>query len=74
MMSLFLFASSFENDQSKRAVVASVASAGSLGPETVAASPVPATSTVPAWVPPRSAVFADQLTFVGNPLADADAM
>ena len=74
MMSLFLSASSLENDHSKRAVPASVALAGSLGPETVAASPVPETRTDPAWAAARSVVFADHSTLAGNPLADADAM
>ena len=74
MMSLFLPASSLENDHSKRAVVASAASAGSLGPETDAVSPVPATSTDPVWVAARSVVLADHSTLAGNLLADADAM
>ena len=74
MMSLFLSASSLENDHSNRAVVASLAAAGSLGPATDTASPVPETSTDPARAAARSVVFADHSTLAGNPLADADAM
>ena len=74
MMLLFFPASSLENDQSKRAVPASAAAAGSLGPATDAASPVPETRTDSVSVPSRSVVFADHATFAGNPLAEADAM
>ena len=74
MMLLFFPASSLENDHSKPALGASAAAAGSLGPETDATSPVPATRTDPAWAAARSVVFADHSTLAGNPLADADAM
>ena len=72
--SAFFPASSLENDHSKRAVPASAAAAGSLGPATDAASPVPETRTDPAWAAARSVVFADHSTLAGNPLADANAM
>ena len=72
--SAFFPASSLENDHSKRAVPASAAAVGSLGPATVAASPVPATSTAPVWAAARSVVLADHSTLAGKPLADADAM
>ena len=72
--SAFFPASSFENDHSKRAVPASAASAGSLGPATDTALPVAETCTDPAWPAARSVVLADHSTLAGNPLADADAM
>ena len=74
MMSLFFPASSLENAHSKPALGASFAEAGSLGPVTDAASPVPETCTDNDWAAARSVVFADHSTLAGNPLADADAM